>query len=101
MGLTLATAFVQHVRLHPYQSTYFNALVGGVAGADGRYETDYWLSRYKEGIERVNARAAGAGREVTVLVAADPYSSDCAAQLPRPRRPHGPNRRAGSGRRPA
>ncbi len=81
MGLTLATAFVQHVRLHPYQSTYFNALVDGVAGADGRYETDHWLSSYKEAIEWVNARTAGAGREVTVLVAADPYSSDCAASF--------------------
>ena len=49
------------VRLHPYQMTYFNAAVGGLAGANGRYETDYWLSSYKEAIEWVNQRAAEQG----------------------------------------
>lgn len=28
--------------LHPNQYIYYNALVGGVRGADGRYELDYW-----------------------------------------------------------
>jgi hypothetical protein len=81
VALVLASPAVEHVRLHPYQSTYFNAFVGGTAGADGRYETDYWISSYKEAIEWVNARAATSGREITVLVAADPYSNDCAAHF--------------------
>lgn len=39
------------IELHPYQSVYFNRLAGGLQGADGRYETDYWGSSYKEGVE--------------------------------------------------
>jgi hypothetical protein len=30
------------VRLHPYQYTYFNPSVGGVAGAQSRFMLDYW-----------------------------------------------------------
>ena len=33
---------VQIVRLHPYEYVYFNASIGGLRGAVGRYETDYW-----------------------------------------------------------
>lgn len=62
------------VALHPYQTTYFNALVGGVAGADGTYETEYWLTSYREAIAWVNAQAARRpGRVVTVAVAGDGY----------------------------
>jgi hypothetical protein len=28
--------------LHPYEYAYFSPLVGGIAGAEGRYEIDYW-----------------------------------------------------------
>lgn len=42
------------VRLHPYQYVYYNRLfAGGVASAVGRYETDYWSTSYKEGVEWV------------------------------------------------
>jgi len=34
--------------LHPYQYVYFNALVGGHRGAQGRYETDYWCVSERE-----------------------------------------------------
>ena len=68
------------VKLHPYQMTYFNAFVGGVAGASGRYETDYWLSSYKEAIEWINHRASQrTGQPLRILVAIDGYARDCAA----------------------
>ena len=67
------------LKLHPYQMTYFNAAVGGLAGAGGRYETDYWLSSYKEAIEWVNQRAAErGGRPLHILVAIDERAWDCA-----------------------
>ncbi len=67
------------VRLHPYQATYFNAFVGGVEGAQDRYETDYWVTSYKEAVEWVNARAAEEpGRELRVLVAANAWSREAA-----------------------
>jgi hypothetical protein len=40
------------VRLHPYQSIYFNrAIAGGLPGADGRFELDYWGASHREGVE--------------------------------------------------
>ena len=62
------------VALHPYQTTYFNVLVGGVAGADGKYETEYWLTSYREAIAWVNEQAARRpGKITTVAVAGDGY----------------------------
>ncbi|MEM7583569.1 MAG: hypothetical protein AAF560_09340 [Acidobacteriota bacterium] len=58
------------VALHPYQMTYFNSLVGGLKGAYGRYETDYWVSSYREAMLWVNRQAAeDPGRQLRVLVA--------------------------------
>jgi hypothetical protein len=38
--------------LHPYQTVYFNrAVAGGLPRAAEGYETDYWGSTYKEGVE--------------------------------------------------
>ncbi len=68
------------LRLHPYEMTYFNARAGGLARAGSRYETDYWLSSYKEAIEWVNLRAVErGGQPVRILVAIDGYAWDCAA----------------------
>jgi hypothetical protein len=38
------------VRLHPYEYLYFNQLVGGLAGADQRYDTDYWVNIMHEAV---------------------------------------------------
>jgi hypothetical protein len=32
------------LRLHPYESLFFNSLVGGLQGAQHRYDTDYWVN---------------------------------------------------------
>jgi hypothetical protein len=44
---------VQMVTLHPYQYVFFNQVVGGVSGADGHYETDYWGTSYREAVEQL------------------------------------------------
>ena len=36
--------------LYPYEYAYYNAFVGGVSGAEGSFETDYWLTCYKEAV---------------------------------------------------
>jgi len=42
---------------HPYQITYFNELVGGVKGATGKYDLDYWGTSQKAAVEWVNMHA--------------------------------------------
>lgn len=42
------------VSLHPYEYVYYNQFVGGLRGADGRFETDYWAISYREAAEYVN-----------------------------------------------
>ena len=37
-------------RLHPDEYVYFNQLVGGLKGAYGRYDTDYWGNSYREAV---------------------------------------------------
>jgi hypothetical protein len=52
-GLAVVTV-VDMVRLHPYQTVYFNrAIAGGVASAARRFEADYWGQSYREGMEAV------------------------------------------------
>ncbi|MDP3921069.1 MAG: glycosyltransferase family 39 protein [Candidatus Omnitrophota bacterium] len=42
LGILCLEPVAWMMRNHPYQATYFNALVGDVKGAVGYYETDYW-----------------------------------------------------------
>jgi hypothetical protein len=46
------------VSLHPYEYMYYNSFVGGVSGADGRFETDYWAISFREAAEYVNTNAS-------------------------------------------
>jgi hypothetical protein len=48
------------IALHPYQSVYFNRVVaGGLKGAAGRFETDYWGNSYREATEWVVQNVQG------------------------------------------
>jgi hypothetical protein len=55
-ALNLAEAIV---RYHPFETAYFNRLVGGLAGAARRFPeaTDYWGSSYRQGLEWLNRKA--------------------------------------------
>jgi 4-amino-4-deoxy-L-arabinose transferase-like glycosyltransferase len=88
--LAIAAALLWPARemaaLHPYEFAYFNELVGGVRGADGRYDTDYWLASYKEAMVWVNAAAEQSEqKEVSVLLAANELSYDCGAHYAGPK----------------
>ncbi|MBL8976693.1 MAG: glycosyltransferase family 39 protein [Myxococcales bacterium] len=39
------------LRMHPHQYVYFNRLIGGLGGAVGNYDTDYYGQSYKEAVE--------------------------------------------------
>ncbi|MGC1377144.1 MAG: hypothetical protein WA821_13015 [Anaerolineales bacterium] len=46
-------------QLHPYEYAYYNTFVGGTGGAYRSYETDYWLTCYKESLEWLRANEPG------------------------------------------
>ena len=55
LGVTLILPGVNGIiRLHPYEYTYYNSFIGGTDGAFRKYETDYWLTCYKEAMEMIN-----------------------------------------------
>jgi hypothetical protein len=49
------------IALHPYEYIYINQFGGGVAGAFGRYELDYWGSSFKEAAKQLQAYVAKHG----------------------------------------
>ncbi len=50
----LAPGIYGIIQLHPYEYAYYNSLIGGTGGAFRHYETDYWLTCYKQAIEEFN-----------------------------------------------
>jgi hypothetical protein len=45
-------------RLYPYEYTYYNSFIGSTDQAFRQYETDYWLTCYKEAVEHLNQTRA-------------------------------------------
>ena len=80
LAMGLLAAVVPIIRLHPYQYCFFNLAAGGLSGAGGRYETDYWVTSYKEAAEWINVRSgSGTGDAApAVLVAANDLNFACA-----------------------
>ncbi len=46
--LFMATQIFIMFQLHPYEYIYINRFAGGISGAFGQYEIDYWGSSFKE-----------------------------------------------------
>jgi len=67
VGAGLVAVLFEMWQLHPYQTVYFNhAIAGGLSGARGRHETEYWGSSYREATEWVvsNYHPSGMNRIV-------------------------------------
>ncbi|SHK17606.1 hypothetical protein SAMN02745216_03026 [Desulfatibacillum alkenivorans DSM 16219] len=80
----LVLPLVDMIELHPYQMTYFNGVAGGVGGAYGKYDTDYWLTSYKECMEWLNNNTDPKDGPIKVLVAMEPLSVNCAKYFAAP-----------------
>ncbi|HMK07398.1 MAG TPA: hypothetical protein VK449_00030 [Anaerolineales bacterium] len=63
--LALVPGVVGIVRLHPYEYIYYNELVGGVRGANGRFDLDYWCTAFRAAMEYVNSVADPGDRVAT------------------------------------
>ena len=55
---------------HPFQITYFNELVGGIKGAFGKYDLDYWGGSQKQAVIWVNENAPQ-NSKVHIVMSAD------------------------------
>ena len=60
VGLVIAALLVTKTatemwRLHPYQYIHYNDLAGGIRGATGRYELDYYCHSYAEAVRALDA----------------------------------------------
>lgn len=65
-------------RLHPYGYLAYNQLVGGVPGAAGGWEQDYWASSLREAVLALNALVAREGvpaQGYAVAVCAEPLQA--------------------------
>jgi hypothetical protein len=58
-------ATVSIYQLFPYQYSFYNMLVGGVAGANGRYEIDVWRSALREALLEID-KMPHAGKVVRI-----------------------------------
>lgn len=50
LGVTAMYQASVLLRAHPYQYLAFNTLAGGVAGAAGKFELDYWGTAFREAV---------------------------------------------------
>lgn len=50
----LAFGVLPITQLHPYQYAYYNNFAGGVGGVFREYETEYWLTCYREAVLSLN-----------------------------------------------
>ncbi len=57
LGLLLLPGILAYNQLHPYEYTYYNQFAGGTRQAAARFETDYWLTCYKEAMEKAQVLA--------------------------------------------
>jgi hypothetical protein len=46
-----------YILLHPYQYIYFNEFIGGLKGANNKFETDYWGATYKDAADWIKEDA--------------------------------------------
>jgi hypothetical protein len=77
--VALAIPLRDLVALHPYQSSYFNVLVGGVSKAWRHYDTDYWASSYREAMQWIlRETRERPGEDTVVLVACNDANRPCA-----------------------
>jgi hypothetical protein len=72
------------VRLHPYEYIYYNEIVGGVRGAEGVFDLDYWCTALREAMVEVNRVASPGDRILVGLVrTAEPFVRPDLQLIPR------------------
>jgi hypothetical protein len=73
--INLSQTALEMKALHPYQYVYYNSLVGGLRGANGKYETDYWGAANREAVEWFNKYINNPNKTYYFSTQGDPLSS--------------------------
>lgn len=74
IALSVLMVTVEWIRLFPYEYIYFNELTGGLKGAQGKYELDYWGASLREATEWLRDNECGdAKRTYKVRFACDQW----------------------------
>ncbi|MBI4405533.1 MAG: hypothetical protein HY537_15325 [Deltaproteobacteria bacterium] len=68
--------FLFHLRQHPNQVVYFNQLVGGIQGANGKYELDVWGNCYKQALDWLDMFCKKRGKPGRVTFILPPLKAD-------------------------
>lgn len=68
--LLIVPGLIGITKLHPYQYAYYNSFVGGTGGVFRSYETEYWLTCYKDAVEKLNDAVKA---DVNLFVYREPY----------------------------
>lgn len=75
IAVNLLGTAVEMKTLHPYQYIYYNSLVGGLKGANGKYETDYWGAANREAVEWFNKNINDPNKTYYIITEGDPLST--------------------------
>ena len=63
---------------HPHTTTYYYQFVGRLSGAFRRFETEYWLTCYKEAVTRLNSLRTD--EDSALYVFREPYIAEAYAE---------------------
>ncbi|MBI5961950.1 MAG: hypothetical protein HY863_00615 [Chloroflexi bacterium] len=69
-GILLAPGVYSAMQLHPYEYAYYNSFAGGTSGAFRTYETEYWLTCYREAVLKFDRNAPQGSQ---LFVKREPY----------------------------
>lgn len=75
IAINLFATAVEMKVLHPYQYIYYNSLVGGLKGANSKYETDYWGAANREAVEWFNKNINDPNKIYYLITEGDPLSA--------------------------
>ena len=70
--------------MHPYQYAYYNMLEGNHLTLHERFETDFWVTSYREAAEWLNSKKGSSLQPMRVLVAANAHSKAALGVFLRP-----------------
>jgi hypothetical protein len=68
--LLIVPGLIGITKLHPYEYTYYNSFIGGTSGVFRKYETEYWLTCYKEAMEELKNTT---DTRINLFVFREPY----------------------------